>query len=91
MWNKPCAECYHCIPIGDGDGLCDYPWKIKDKRIVDLFDIEPNCPYGEKTKKEVIQLIQSRCIHRRIGILTEEGHSFLYCQDCVKKFPDKEI
>jgi len=48
MWDKPCAECYHCIPIGDGEGLCDYSWKIKDKFIVDLFDIEPNCPYKNK-------------------------------------------
>ena len=48
MWNKPCAECLHCIPIGGGEGLCDYPWKIKDKFIVDLFDIEPNCPYKKK-------------------------------------------
>jgi len=52
MWNKPCAECYHCIPIGDGDGLCDYPRKIEDKKIVGLFDIEPNCPYGEKDHDE---------------------------------------
>ncbi len=52
MWNKPCAECLHCIPIGDGDGLCDYPMKIKDKKLVDLFDIEPNCPYKKRENKE---------------------------------------
>ncbi len=51
MWNKPCAECCHCIPIGGGEGLCDYLWKIKDKFIVDLFDIEPYCPYRKKMKE----------------------------------------
>ena len=52
MWNKPCAECLHCIPIGDGEGLCDFPLKIDDKFIVDLFDIEPNCPYKSKGERE---------------------------------------
>ena len=52
MWNKPCAECYHCIPIGGGEGLCDFPLKIDDKFIVDLFDIEPNCPYKSKGERE---------------------------------------
>ena len=54
MWNKPCAECLHCIPIGDGEGLCDYPYKIKDKFIVDLFDIEPNCPYKSKGERSML-------------------------------------
>lgn len=51
MWNKPCAECLHCIPIGNSEGLCDYPLKIDDKFIVDLFDIEPNCPYKSKGER----------------------------------------
>ena len=51
MWNKPCAECLHCIPIGDGEGLCDYPYKIKDKFIVNLFDIKPECPYKSKGER----------------------------------------
>jgi len=51
MWNKPCAECLHCIPIGDGEGLCDWPLKIDDKFIVNLFEIEPNCPYRKKMKE----------------------------------------
>lgn len=37
------------------------------------------------------QLIQSRCIHRRMGIMTEGGHKFFHCQDCGKPFPEKEI
>jgi len=49
--NKPCAECHYCIPIGGGEGLCDYRRKIKDKRIVDLFDINSNCPYKKKTRR----------------------------------------
>jgi len=52
MWNKPCAECLHCIPIGDGEGLCDFPLKVEDKFIVDLFDIEPNCPYKSRGERE---------------------------------------
>jgi len=48
---KPCAECDDCIPIGNGEGLCDYPRKIDDKKIVDLFDIESDCP-KMKTQKE---------------------------------------
>ncbi len=55
-----------------------------------IYEIPPKRREA-KTRKEVIQLIQSRCIHRRMGILTEEGHSFLYCQDCEEKFPNKEI
>lgn len=51
VWNKPCAECLHCIPIGDGEGLCDYPYKIKDKFIVNLFDIELECPYKSKGER----------------------------------------
>lgn len=45
MWDRPCAECFHCIPFGAGEGLCDYPYKIKDKFIVNLFEIEVDCPF----------------------------------------------
>lgn len=48
MWDRPCAECYFCIPIGEGEGLCDYPYKDTEKMIVVLFEIEPNCPYKKK-------------------------------------------
>lgn len=47
---KPCVECDDCIPIGNLEGLCDYPRRIDDKlwagavKTVDLFDIEPDCP-----------------------------------------------
>lgn len=40
----PCANCRNCIPIGSGEGLCDWPQKLKDKRIVDLFMVESDCP-----------------------------------------------
>lgn len=52
MWNKPCAECLHCILLGAHEGLCDYPLKIKDKFVVDLFYVEPNCPYKSKGERE---------------------------------------
>lgn len=40
----PCAECNVCIPIGGGEGLCDYCDHIDRKFIVDLFDIAAFCP-----------------------------------------------
>jgi hypothetical protein len=40
----PCADCHNCIPIGGGEGLCDWPRKLKDKKIVDLFDVDSECP-----------------------------------------------
>jgi hypothetical protein len=46
----PCADCEDCIPIGDGDGLCDYFDDIKKKKIVELFDIEAECPKRRKEK-----------------------------------------
>lgn len=53
----------------------------------------------ERTKeakdREIIQLIQSRCVHRRMGILKLGiflyDQKFLYCQDCLKSFPGKTI
>lgn len=53
----------------------------------------------EKTKeardREIIQLIQSRCVHRRMGILKVAKAFYqvkiLYCQDCEKLFPEKKI
>lgn len=49
----------------------------------------------EKEKKEVnwdlVKLIQSRCVHRRMGIATKGNKRFLYCQDCQEEFPDREI
>lgn len=52
--DKPCSECDDCTPIGGGEGLCDFPHKVKDKFIVNLFDIESNCPkmaWIEKKRK----------------------------------------
>ena len=47
----PCADCPDCIPIGNGEGLCDYD--NKSKMVVDLFDVHPHCPKPEgKEKKE---------------------------------------
>ena len=45
----------------------------------------------EAKKREIIQLVQSRCKHRRMGVLSQEGHNLLYCQDCNKPFYNKEI
>jgi len=46
----------------------------------------------ERTKeakdREIIQLIQSRCIHRRLGIV-KNSDNVLYCQDCEKIISDK--
>ncbi len=42
--DKPCSECDNCTSIGGGEGLCDFPYKVKDKFIVNLFDVESNCP-----------------------------------------------
>ena len=37
----------------------------------------------EAKDREIIQLIQSRCVHRRIGIV--KGSEFVfYCEDCEK-------
>jgi hypothetical protein len=36
----------------------------------------------EAKKRELIQLIQSRCVHRRLGIV--KGSDVVYCQDCEK-------
>ena len=42
----------------------------------------------EAKKREVIQLIQSRCNHRRLGIV--KGSDVVYCQDCEKILYDLE-
>ncbi len=39
----PCADCRYCLPIGDGEGLCDFKYAIKDKMVVNLFEINPDC------------------------------------------------
>ena len=46
---KPCAECDFCYAIGNGEGLCDYEDDVSKKKIVDLFDVEPECPRLKKT------------------------------------------
>lgn len=32
--------------------MCDYPEKIKDKRIVDLFDVDSDCPKNKKKEEK---------------------------------------
>ena len=44
----PCADCYYCYPIGEGEGLCDYGEK---NSIVNLFDVEPDCPIPNQIRK----------------------------------------
>ena len=49
----------------------------------------------EAKDRKIIQLIQSRCVHRRMEILkvAEDFYhrKILYCQDCLKRFPEKTI
>jgi len=42
----PCADCHYCYPIGEGQGICD-AWDDRNPeniKIVELFDVEPDCP-----------------------------------------------
>lgn len=53
----PCSECDLCYAIGGGEGLCDFYDDILKKRIVKLFDVDPECPRileKEKHEKEKI-------------------------------------
>lgn len=43
----------------------------------------------EAKDREIIQLIQSRCVHRRQGIV-KDSDNVLYCQDCEKVLYGKE-
>ena len=49
----------------------------------------------EAKDREIIQLIQSRCAHRRRGVISEKGHNItvfmFYCQDCLKILYDEEL
>lgn len=38
----------------------------------------------EAKDRETIQLIQSRCVHRRRGVTSDEGHNVVKCLDCEK-------
>ncbi len=48
----------------------------------------PHDPHDPETKeakdRETIQLIQSRCVHRRRGVTSDEGHNVVKCLDCGK-------
>lgn len=48
----------------------------------------------ELTKREVVQLIQDRCVHRRRGIIKSARllyqKKIVYCQDCEKILYDLE-
>jgi hypothetical protein len=53
-----------------------------------------NNPIEEARKREVVQLIQSRCVHRRRGIIKTANlfyqKKIVYCQDCEKILYDLE-
>ena len=53
-----------------------------------------NNPNEEARKREVVQLIQSRCVHRRRGIIKAarlvNQEKIVYCQDCEKILYDLE-
>lgn len=40
----PCGDCESCIPIGDGNGLCDFSEETYAKFFVSIYDVCPNCP-----------------------------------------------
>ena len=40
---------------------------------------------------KLTEQIQSLCPHRRMGVCSEEGHNFVYCQDCNKPFYGMDI
>jgi len=50
---------------------------------------------AKKTKEEshakLTEQIQSQCTHTRMGVFSEEGHNFVYCQDCGKRFYGMDI
>ena len=43
----------------------------------------PDLEMKEAKNRELVQLIQSNCRHRRMGIIKNSG-TVLYCQDCMK-------
>jgi len=40
---------------------------------------------------KLTEQIQSLCTHRRRGVFSEEGHNFVYCKDCNKRFYNMDI
>lgn len=46
----PCGDCPDCLPIGEGEGLCDYLDPATRKFIVDLYEMYPDCPKPKKEK-----------------------------------------
>jgi len=40
----------------------------------------------EESYAKLVELIQSNCVHRRLGVFSEEGHNFVHCLDCGKRF-----
>ena len=60
-----------------------------------MKDLNPTSPAEkEARKREVVQLIQSRCVHRRRGIIKVAKlfyhQEVVYCQDCEKILYDLE-
>jgi len=49
----------------------------------------------EARDREIIQLIQSRCVHRRLGVIKIArlfyDQLIFYCQDCEKILYGKEL
>ena len=40
---------------------------------------------------KLTEQIQSLFTHSRLGVFSEEGHNFVYCQDCEKRFYGMDI
>jgi len=68
-------------------GIVNFMNKRSEKMHQDNLIRNPHDSPKEKSKeakdREIIQLIQSRCVHRRIGIVKGSDNVF-YCQDCEK-------
>lgn len=45
----------------------------------------------ETRTREAIRQVQSQCNHSRMGIMKKKKDRYLYCLDCLKQFPGKEI
>ena len=53
--------------------------ETKSKKIKDMTD------------REILEVIQSLCRHKRTQIFSEEGHNFIQCLDCAKYFYEEDI
>jgi hypothetical protein len=41
--------------------------------------------------KKIIDMLQAQCVHRRATVFSQNGHNFLKCLDCEKRFYKVDI